>query len=402
MPNDAFAIGRFAQMCVVEHKSGMGRSPAHRKKFQNPYSCQRRPRNWRPPPQRFTPQKSLASGTVSCEIPHGKLTGCTCNIMSKGGSIWNVSGRAPSRPMNRPLLSMLCFQNCRRFQKGFTLIELLVVIAIIALIAAFLLPALSAAKARAKQSYCLNNLHEWGIASQISGTYNEDELAYDGTDAQNSYVTFNLSDLTDKPPQGSPLDPDAWFNAWTSLIGDYPLSNYWDSPNIPQQKYPFPGNGIGKIWLCPSAQVVAADNQLFAQYGQGGKFGFFCYQMNYDLKDTQSIHPGFSTYDYPAMPKFSSVLKPSATALMTESAFSPTLEAYVSQVGGTPGLNGTFPAARWTYFTQRHNLGGNLLFVDGHSSFFQWNYVVNTNYLAASDPRVEKDNPDIIWDMYRQ
>jgi prepilin-type processing-associated H-X9-DG protein len=85
--------------------------------------------------------------------------------------------------------------------------------------------------------------------------------------------------------------------------------------------------------------------------------------------------------------------------LLTEQAFSPTLEAYTP----SPDRNGILPSQRWTTFPKRHNEGGTLVFIDGHSSWFKWKYVVKTTAGGAVDnsTRVEIFNADVWWNPNR-
>ena len=49
----------------------------------------------------------------------------------------------------------------------------------------------------------------------------------------------------------------------------------------------------------------------------------------------------------------------------------------------------------------RHNDGGNLVFLDGHSEYFLQKYITNGAPNDSGANRAEKDNPDVIWDIYR-
>jgi hypothetical protein len=152
---------------------------------------------------------------------------------------------------------------------------------------------------------------------------------------------------------------------------------------------PFPG-GRGKIWHCPSASMSSTD--LGRVSGQGGD-GFFSYGMNIDLKRQYDPSTGVSSaMKYSKMPKTVTLPKPSAVVLMLDMAFNSTEWPY----------NNIFysvnPAGRWTVFSERHSSkkGGILAFVDGHSSYYKWQSVYNTQ--NPPDVSVgELRNPDIIW-----
>ena len=78
----------------------------------------------------------------------------------------------------------------RQNRTGFTLLELLVVIAIIAILASLLLPVLSAAKKRAAQAACINNLKQLGLGMQMYVDDNRD--TFPGMASQHS--GFQASD----------------------------------------------------------------------------------------------------------------------------------------------------------------------------------------------------------------
>jgi len=82
----------------------------------------------------------------------------------------------------------------RRRRPGFTLIELLVVVAIIALLISILLPALSRAKAQARQLVCNTNIKALGEAAFFYAEANRDYIIRGEADGARAHFAMTLLD----------------------------------------------------------------------------------------------------------------------------------------------------------------------------------------------------------------
>ena len=262
----------------------------------------------------------------------------------------------------------------RARRRGFTLIELLVVIAVIAILAAMILPALAKAKDRAKTIACNSNLRQWGLALRMYMDDNGDGIPHDGMPQTAAPPPWNHGSYS----PGDSLQPNAWFNLLPEYVAERPLSAYTTNATNKAESnshiVPFPGEQ-GKIYECPAAQMSVADFAILDGAPPGppttphGADGFFSYAMNIDLK-----HPTYkynTYYTYPEMPKGTKIKRPVQTVFMFDMVFSPTTEP----VNGSPEYNSVNPAGRWVSFASRHNLGGNIVFIEGHVEYFKTSIV---------------------------
>ncbi len=222
-------------------------------------------------------------------------------------------------------------------RKGFTLIELLVVIAIIAILAAILFPVFARAKEAAKQTACLSNARQIGIANSM---YLQD---YDGMFP--IHYAYNS-----QPPGGK-----SGHKGVEVLLAPYIQSGSGS-------------NGLVELFKCPmdaggpyTAQDVPGSNSYWSAYGSSYRF----------TKCMYSVVAGESTgnnepRDYTALVSESMISFPSESRIMRDEM----MAAFDnSQIAGACEKYGYDCPAPWNYFTKWHSNGGTLIFSDGHAKF---------------------------------
>lgn len=152
---------------------------------------------------------------------------------------------------------------------GFTMIELLAVIAIIAILAAFLLPALAKGKQKAYQTQCLSNLKQIGTAIQL---YSDDN---DGT-----------------------LPGSVWSGAMASYEIDDDENLIWYLTSYLALPAPADDVQIAPIFVCPSYLRTAPG--LGASLA--GMEGRVCYLLNDSIGPDPSVKVAPFGYPAPLLP----------------------------------------------------------------------------------------------------
>ncbi|MDR3708456.1 MAG: DUF1559 domain-containing protein [Capsulimonadaceae bacterium] len=259
--------------------------------------------------------------------------------------------------------------------KAFTLIELLVVIAIIAILAAILFPVFATAREKARQTACLSNAKQIGLAVQQyvqdydeilpmmcwNDSTNPVKSSRWSTDLQvytKSYGVFVCPSKTEYLPVGY---PGVASSNLTRGGGGYGYNFNLGGSYYPQSSYAYPsraisqiGNPSGTFIICEAVQLdYSATSGLWASSA-----------VNYDSTQWTNFQTGPS--DYQAVPP---------------SGWNPT-DAHVPSTStnystnDSNGNNSRRPVGR-------HNGGLNVIYCDGHS---KWSKIDQFLGVSVSQP----------------
>jgi len=226
----------------------------------------------------------------------------------------------------------------RSAHQGFTLIELLVVIAIISIIAAILFPVFARAREKARQTACLSNTRQIGLAlMEYTQDYDETVVLNDNTLGQ----------------FGSPA-----MKSWIDLLSPY-----------------IKGDGI---FVCPSA----TDKEISHVFGIASRPAY-----TYALNNVYYWDPANVIYESGRMRSLAQFEDTSGTIFCGDSYHDPTSSdsLWGFQVSGDTYFPNTNPPTlgasprRQGLFVARHSGGLNFVFFDGHAKWMTLSQTAQKN-----------------------
>ena len=237
---------------------------------------------------------------------------------------------------------------------GFTLIELLVVIAILAILAALLLPALTAAKGKAKSTGCISNLRQLSLGWKIYA------------DENNGTLAVNL------PYSGTVS------RAW--VIGEFGVNSATTNAANLTQGLIYPVVQNVKVYHCPADETQVRGAPAVLSYSMNGWMG------SRTMGQGATAYNGFRTFVREA--EISAINAVSRLWVLADEDASTLNDGWSLVTMDDARPFASFPGVR-------HAHGGGINFADGHTQIFK---LRDPN--SSPGKQISANNAD--WILFKQ